>query len=75
MCRGEAVKRRQVKIPKKVVVRLGRARRLYVERLMARGLSGDTPSEVVDTIFCRGLQKCVPAEWMREVVEAAGKKR
>jgi len=66
---------RRVKIPKKVVVRLGRARRMYVERLMSRGLSGDTPAEVVDVIFCRGLQECVPAEWMREAVEAAGKKK
>lgn len=57
-------------VPKKVTIRLGRARRIYVERLMARGLSGDTPAEVVDAIFCRGLQECVPAEWMREIVEA-----
>lgn len=62
-------------IPKKVTVRLGRARRMYIERLMARGLSGDTPEEVVDVIFCRGLQECVPAEWMREAVEKAEARR
>jgi hypothetical protein len=57
------------RMPKKVTLHLGPARRLYVERLLARGLSGDTPEEVVETLFCRGLQECVPAEWMREVVE------
>ena len=57
-------------MPKKVTVRLGRARRMYIERLMARGLAGDTPAEVVDTVFCRGLQEMVPAKWMREAVEA-----
>ena len=55
------------KTPKKVTIRLGRVRRMYIERLLARGLHGDTPAEVVETLFCRGLQKCVPAEWMREV--------
>lgn len=58
-------------MPKKVTVRLGRARRMYVERLLARGLHGDSAEEVVETLFCRGLQECVPAEWMREVIDAA----
>jgi hypothetical protein len=48
---------------------------MYVERLMARGLSGDTPAEVVDTVFCRGLQECVPAEWMRDAVDMARKRK
>lgn len=63
-----------MKIPKKVKVRLGPARRMYVERLIARGLSGDTPAEVVDVIFCRGLQECVPAEWMRDAIAKADAK-
>jgi hypothetical protein len=58
-------------IPKKVTLRLGRARRIYVERLLARGLHGNSPEEVVDIIFCRGLEETVPAEWMREMVEKA----
>jgi hypothetical protein len=65
----------KTRIPKKVKVRLGPARRMYVERLMARGMSGDTPAEVVDVIFCRGLQECVPAEWMRDVVARAEKRK
>lgn len=60
---------RRSKIPKKVAVRLGRARRMYVERLLARGLYGDSVEETVDIIFCRGLQELVPAEWMRDAVE------
>lgn len=59
------------KIPKKVTIRLGRARRMYIERLIERGLSGDTAEEVVETVFCRGLQECVPAEWMREASDLA----
>jgi hypothetical protein len=58
-----------MKIPKKATIRLGRARRMYIQRLLARGLSGDTPEEVVDAVFCRGLQECVPPEWMHEVIE------
>lgn len=57
------------KIPKAVKVRLGRARRMYIRRLLARGLFGNSPSEVVDIVFCRGLQELVPAEWMREAIE------
>jgi hypothetical protein len=64
-----------MKIPKKITVRLGRARRLYVERLLIGGMHGNDLAEVVDTIFCRGLQECVPAEWMREVSERNGVKR
>lgn len=58
-----------MKIPKKVTIRLGPARRLYIKRMLKRGLSGDNVEECVDVIFCRGLQECVPAEWMREVIE------
>lgn len=56
-------------IPKKVTVRLGRARRIYIERLLARGLHGNDADEVVDIVFCRGLQEIVPAEWMSEISE------
>jgi hypothetical protein len=48
---------------------------MYIERLLARGLSGDTPAEVVDVIFCRGLQESVPAEWMRDAVDRANKRK
>ena len=58
-----------MKMPKKITIHLGRARRLYIERLLERGTWGDTPAEVVDRIFCRGLQECVPAEWMRDIAE------
>lgn len=60
-----------MKIPKKITLRLGPARRLYVKRLLMRGLSGDTAQEVCDTLFCRGLQQCVPAEWMRDAADRA----
>lgn len=59
-----------MKMPKKATIRLGRARRMYVARLLAGGLHGDSPEEVVDVIFCRGLQECVPAEWMRDAAAA-----
>ena len=61
-------------IPKKVTIRLGRVRRMYIERLLTRGLAGDNAEQVVDTVFCRGLQELVPAEWMREVIDAKAKK-
>jgi hypothetical protein len=59
----------------KIKIKLGPARRMYVERLLERGLSGNTFDEVVDTIFCRGLQELVPAEWMREAVDLAERRR
>ncbi len=64
-----------MKIPKKITVRLGRARRLYVEKLIERGTWGDTPAEVIDRIFCAGLQQCVPPEWMREIVDLLERRR
>lgn len=60
-----------MKIPKKVTLRLGPARRMYIERLLAGGLHGDSVDEVVDTLFCRGLQECVRPEWMVEASTAA----
>lgn len=51
---------------KKVTIHLGPARRMYIKRLLAGGLHGDSVNEVAETIFCRGLLKCVPPEWMRE---------
>jgi hypothetical protein len=57
------------KIPKKVTLFLGPARRIYVKRLIERGLHGDDASEVVESIFSRGLEQCVPADWMREMVD------
>jgi hypothetical protein len=36
-----------VKIPKKATIRLGPARRMYVEKLLARGLHGNSVEEVV----------------------------
>lgn len=60
-----------MKIPKTMRIRLGRARRMYVQRLLSTGLHGDTVAEVIETIFCRGLQECVRPEWMREASEAA----
>lgn len=57
-----------MKAPKKVTIRLGPARRAYINRLLAGGLHGETPGEVVEGIFCRGLLQCVPAEWIREVI-------
>jgi hypothetical protein len=60
---------------REVTLRLGRARRMYVDRLLARGLAGNTAAEVVDTVFNRGLQEMVPAEWMREAVERAEERR
>lgn len=53
-----------------MTIRLGPARRMYVKRLMGTGLHGDSPEEVVETIFCRGLQECVRPEWMREVTQS-----
>jgi hypothetical protein len=61
----------KAKMPKKVEIRLGPARRRYIERLLAGGLHGNTAEEVVETLFCRGLQECVPAEWMREAGDDA----
>lgn len=66
MSGARSLKARSPKIPTSIRVQLGRARRMYVRRLMARGLAGDTPAEVVDFVFCRGLQELVPAEWMRD---------
>lgn len=61
-------------MPKKVVIRMGRARRVYVAKLLNRGLHGNTAAEVVETLFCRGLQECVPAEWMRDIAEELKKR-
>lgn len=58
----------------KIKITLGRARRMYCERLLRRGLSGNSIEEVVDTVFNRGLQECVPAEWMREAIDRANKR-
>ena len=55
----------------KVKIKLGRARRIYLERLLERGLAGNDLQEVGETIFNRGLQELVPAEWMREMVDQA----
>lgn len=60
-----------MKSPKKLTVRLGPARRMYIRRLLERGLSGDTPGEVLETIVNRGLQEIVPPEWMRDAIELA----
>ena len=54
-----------------VKFKLGRARKMYLRRLLERGLSGCDIQEVAETVFNRGLQECVPAEWMREAVERA----
>lgn len=67
---------KRLKVPKKSTVRLGPARRMYVERLLARGLFGNSVEECVDIIFCRGLQELVPAEWSRDAIEGRyGKER
>jgi hypothetical protein len=63
-----------MKIPKKVTVRLGPARRMYVNRLLARGLHGNSAAEVADIIFCRGLEVCVPPDWMREAAQRAARR-
>lgn len=52
-------------IPKHVKTRLGPVRRMYVATLLAGGLHGNTAEEVVETIFCRGLQECIDAGLMR----------
>ena len=59
----------------KVSFKLRRAQQMYLKRLLERGLSGCNLQEVAETVFNRGLQECVPAEWMREAVERAGKKK
>jgi hypothetical protein len=58
-------------VPNKETLRLGRAQRMYVERLLAGGLHGDSAAQVVYTLFCRGLQECVPLEWIGEATIAA----
>lgn len=52
-------------IPKSTKIRLGAVRRMYIAAMLAGGLAGNTPEEVVETIFCRGLQKMVTPELMR----------
>jgi hypothetical protein len=59
----------------KVKIKLGPARRMYLERLLERGLAGCNIQEVAETVFNRGLQEIVPAEWMREVVDMAEQRR
>lgn len=59
----------------KVKFKLGRARRMYLARLLQRGTYGNDLREVAETIFNRGLQEIVPAEWMREVVDLAESRR
>jgi hypothetical protein len=58
----------------KVTFKLGRARKMYLRRLLERGCAGNNITEVAEWIFNRGLQECVPAEWMREAVERAERK-
>jgi hypothetical protein len=55
----------------KATFKLGPARRMYVTRLLERGLAGCSVGEVVETIFNRGLQEMVPAEWMLEASDRA----
>jgi hypothetical protein len=55
----------------KAKFKLGPARRMYVTRLLERGLSGNNAREVVETIFNRGLQELIPNDWMLEASDRA----
>lgn len=45
----------------------------YVEWLLAQGLHGNTPLEVVERLFCGGLSTAVPSHIVARVVQQLGK--
>lgn len=67
-------------IPRSVKIHLSPVRRMYIARLLNRGLSGSTVEEVLDTLLCLGLQQRTDAQDMMDVqpwlaLRAARKRR
>lgn len=62
-------------VPTSHRLRIGPARRFYIGRLLNTGLHGNSPAEVIETIFCAGLQQTVRPEWTRDFVPTTRARR
>ena len=67
--------RNRIHVPSSSRIRLGPARRFYVQQLLNTGLYGNTPGEAVEILFSKGLQQVVTTELIRAFVPAKDRRQ